>query len=51
MKNKEYKGIMVFEETHYQLAIEAKKQRMTHDEFINYLLKEYYASQVKEFKK
>lgn len=39
MADKKYKALFVLEPTHNQVAVEAKKKRMTIDEFVNYLLK------------
>ncbi len=36
--NKEVKALFVKEPTHNNVAVRAKKRRMTIDEFINYLL-------------
>ncbi len=37
-KNKTYKALFVDEPTHNDVAVRAKKRRMTIDEFIKYLL-------------
>jgi hypothetical protein len=51
MNEKITKMLPVSEEVHYQFSLEAKKNRMTYNEFINYLLALHRQEQVKNFKK